>query len=111
MSRSTRLTMRTRTMPNDGRAGRIVRSGPPAPISQARPHPGDDPPQLSLVALQSDAITTISVRSNGHHPFIFRKMVIGQTLGPRPRDGEIVRVVDRDHVFLGFGLWNAESEI
>ncbi len=42
------------------------------------------------------------------HPFVYRKM-IDRPRGPRPatRDGDLVRVVDRDGRPLGFGLWNA----
>ena len=32
----------------------------------------------------------------GHHPFVYRKMVIGPVGPIRPRDGDLVRVVDRD---------------
>ncbi|MGE3818928.1 MAG: class I SAM-dependent rRNA methyltransferase [Isosphaeraceae bacterium] len=56
-------------------------------------------------------LPTIAVRAAGIHPFIFRKMVIGPVGSLRPMDGDLVRVVDRDHVPLGFGLWNARSQI
>jgi 23S rRNA (cytosine1962-C5)-methyltransferase len=38
-------------------------------------------------------------------------MVIGPTGVSRPRDGDLVRVIDRDGIPLGFGLWNARSQI
>ena len=54
---------------------------------------------------------TVRVRSPGYHTFIFKKMVIGPEPGPRPSDGDLVRVIDRDGVPLGFGIWNARSQI
>jgi 23S rRNA (cytosine1962-C5)-methyltransferase len=53
----------------------------------------------------------VAVRAAGHHPFIYRKMVIGPLDPQRPNDGDLVRVVDRDEVPLGFGLWNSRSQI
>lgn len=39
-------------------------------------------------------------------------MIIGPRPGtPRPSDGDLVRVVDRDDQALGFGLWNQRSQI
>jgi 23S rRNA (cytosine1962-C5)-methyltransferase len=38
-------------------------------------------------------------------------MVIGPTGPPRPSDGDLVRVVDRDRLPIGFGLWNGRSQI
>ena len=54
---------------------------------------------------------TVAVRSQGLHPFVYKKMVIGPVGPVRPRDGDLVRVVDRDGLPLGFGLWNARSQI
>ncbi len=56
-------------------------------------------------------LPVVSVRSAGHHPFVYRKMVIGPIGGLRPGDGDLVRVVDRDQLPLGFGLWNSRSQI
>ena len=56
-------------------------------------------------------VPTVAIRSNGQHPFVYRKMTIGPTSRTRPRDGDLVRVVDRDGLPLGFGLWNARSQI
>ncbi len=66
-------------------------------------------PRRSLDAPESPP--TVSVRSAGHHPFVYRKMVIGPVGPVRPRDGDMVRVVDRDGLPIGFGLWNARSQI
>ena len=66
-------------------------------------------PRRSLDAPESPP--TVSVRSAGYHPFVYRKMVIGPVGPVRPRDGDMVRVVDRDGLPLGFGLWNARSQI
>jgi 23S rRNA (cytosine1962-C5)-methyltransferase len=56
-------------------------------------------------------LPTVAIRSAGQHPFVYRKMTIGPAGRVRPRDGDIVRVVDRDGIPLGFGLWNARSQI
>lgn len=56
-------------------------------------------------------LPTVAVRAAGNHPFIFRKMVIGPVGPRRPADGDLVRVVDREHLPLGFGLWNERSQI
>ncbi|QDV37916.1 Ribosomal RNA large subunit methyltransferase I [Tautonia plasticadhaerens] len=56
-------------------------------------------------------LPTVRVRSPGFHTFIFRKMVMGPEPGPRPNDGDLVRVIDRDGVPLGFGLYNSKSQI
>ncbi|MBV8232988.1 MAG: class I SAM-dependent rRNA methyltransferase [Planctomycetaceae bacterium] len=56
-------------------------------------------------------LPTVAVRAAGSHLFIYRKMVIGPVGANRPADGDLVRVVDRDHLPLGFGLWNGRSQI
>jgi 23S rRNA (cytosine1962-C5)-methyltransferase len=56
-------------------------------------------------------LPVVAVRAAGHHPFVYRKMVIGPVGGVRPSDGDLVRVVDRDHLPIGFGLWNGRSQI
>lgn len=56
-------------------------------------------------------LPTVAVRAAGNHPFIFRKMVVGPVAGARLTDGDLVRVVDREHLPLGFGLWNGRSQI
>jgi 23S rRNA (cytosine1962-C5)-methyltransferase len=56
-------------------------------------------------------LPTVAVRAAGNHPFIFKKMVIGTVGAAWPVDGDLVRVVDRDHLPLGFGLWNGRSQI
>ena len=71
--------------------------------------PLDEVPDRTLDAPASPP--TVAVRSAGHHPFVYRKMVIGPVGPIRPRDGDMVRVVDRDGLPLGFGLWNARSQI
>lgn len=73
-------------------------SGGAAPLPD---RPLEPPPELP----------TIAIRSPGLHPFIFRKMIDGSVGRQRPHDGDLVRVVDRDHQQLGFGLWNSRSQI
>jgi 23S rRNA (cytosine1962-C5)-methyltransferase len=58
-----------------------------------------------------DHLPTVTIRSSGHHPFVYRKMVFGPTGPARPNDGDIVRVVDREDRMIGFGLWNSRSQI
>lgn len=60
---------------------------------------------------EGEQLPTIAVRSAGKHPFVYKKMVIGPVGGARANDGDLVRVVDRDHLPLGFGLWNGRSQI
>ncbi|CAN5759248.1 class I SAM-dependent rRNA methyltransferase [soil metagenome] len=80
----------------------------PAPARSPRA-PRSDPPERSLEP--GPDLPTVAVRSPGHHPLIFKKMVIGPKGGPRPRDGDLVKVIDRDGVPLGFGLWNSQSQV
>ncbi len=56
-------------------------------------------------------LPTVAIRASGQHPFVYRKMTIGPAGRARPRDGDLVRVVDRDGLPIGFGLWNARSQI
>jgi 23S rRNA (cytosine1962-C5)-methyltransferase len=56
-------------------------------------------------------LPTVAIRAPGFHPFVYRKMVIGPIGAVRPSDGDLVRVVDRDHLPVGFGLWNSRSQI
>ncbi len=56
-------------------------------------------------------LPTVAIRASGQHPFVYRKMTIGPTGRSRPADGDLVRVVDRDGIPVGFGLWNARSQI
>jgi 23S rRNA (cytosine1962-C5)-methyltransferase len=56
-------------------------------------------------------LPVVAVRAAGNHPFIYRKMVVGPVGRMRPVDGDLVRVVDRDHLPIGFGLWNSRSQI
>ena len=83
------------------------------PRPDLRPAPTQPPPDAipdrSLDA--PVAPPTVAVRSAGHHPFVYKKMVIGPVGPVRPRDGDLVRVVDRDGLPIGFGLWNARSQI
>jgi 23S rRNA (cytosine1962-C5)-methyltransferase len=59
----------------------------------------------------SGDLPVVAVRAPGYHPFVYRKMVIGPVGGSRPMDGDLVRVVDRENLPLGFGLWNSRSQI
>ena len=79
------------------------------PEVQPAPAPLDSIPDRTLDAPASHP--TVAVRSAGHHPFVYRKMVIGPVGPVRPRDGDMVRVVDREGLPLGYGLWNARSQI
>jgi 23S rRNA (cytosine1962-C5)-methyltransferase len=56
-------------------------------------------------------LPTLAIRSAGQHPFVYKKMIAGPVGNHRPRDGDLVRVVDRDEIPIGFGLWNSKSQI
>lgn len=58
-----------------------------------------------------DPLPTVSARTAGQHPFVYKKMVVGPVGSPRARDGDLVRVIDRDGLPLGFALWNGRSQI
>jgi 23S rRNA (cytosine1962-C5)-methyltransferase len=74
---------------------------PKAPAVSLPDRPLEPPGELPIVA----------IRSAGHHPFVYRKMVVGPAGPVRPSDGDLVRIVDRDNLPLGFGLWNSRSQI
>src|SRR5512147_2195954 len=82
-----------------------------------RPRPGPHPsggPAQPLVpdrSLAPESTPTVAVRAAGHHPFIYRKMVIGPVGPDLPSAGDLVRAVDRDGRLLGYGLWNPRSQI
>ena len=96
------------TGPRDG-----PRDGPrPDQFSPTRPTSSLDITEIPRRTLDAPGSPpTVAVRSQGLHPFVYRKMVIGPVGPVRPRDGDIVRVVDREGFPLGFGLWNARSQI
>src|SRR6476660_6289874 len=80
------------------------------PIRVERPTPaGGTVPDRPLDP--TTELPVVAVRAAGHHPFVYRKMVIGPAGSVRPSDGDLVRVVDRDHLPIGFGLWNGRSQI
>ncbi len=56
-------------------------------------------------------LPTVAIRSAGHHPFVYQKMVAGPVGVLRPADGDLVRVIDREGLPIGFGLWNSRSRI
>ena len=53
----------------------------------------------------------MAIRAAANHPFVYQKMVIGPCGAAKPGLGDLVRVVDRDGQFLGYGLWNPRSRI
>jgi 23S rRNA (cytosine1962-C5)-methyltransferase len=66
-------------------------------------------PDRSLAPDQS--VLTIAIRAAGTHQFVYRKMVEGPVGPAAPNHGDVVRVVDRDGIHLGFALWNGRSQI
>jgi 23S rRNA (cytosine1962-C5)-methyltransferase len=68
-------------------------------------------PDRSLQPEGVGVLPAVAIRATGQHPFVYRKMVIGPVGVVRPGDGDLVRVTDSDGRTLGFGLWNAKSEI
>jgi 23S rRNA (cytosine1962-C5)-methyltransferase len=79
------------------------------------PRPNIKPPESGEVPNrpleQEGELPVMAIRSAGHHPFVYRKMVAGPVSRVRPRDGDLVRVVDREGLPIGFGLWNGRSQI
>ncbi len=47
-------------------------------------------------------LPTVAIRTPGHHPFVYKKMVAGPVGPLRPSDGDLVRVLDRDGFPVGF---------
>lgn len=75
-------------------------------------HEGPTPEEIPDRPLEPEAeLPVVAIRSAGHHPFVYRKMVIGPAGSLRPRDGDLVRVIDRDGLPVGFGLINGRSQI
>jgi 23S rRNA (cytosine1962-C5)-methyltransferase len=58
-----------------------------------------------------EPLPTVAIRAAGTHQFVFRKMIEGPVGPVTPNHGDLVRVVDRDGVHLGFALWNGRSQI
>jgi 23S rRNA (cytosine1962-C5)-methyltransferase len=79
----------------------------------SRPQPDTPAPaEIPDRPLDPDGdLPVVAIRASGQHPFVYRKMTIGPAGRLRPRDGDLVRVVDRDGIPLGYGLWNARSQI
>jgi 23S rRNA (cytosine1962-C5)-methyltransferase len=72
----------------------------------------DSEPRLPDRSLTPDgSLPTVAIRAAGTHQFVYRKMVEGPVGAAAPNHGDLVRVVDRDHVHLGFALWNGRSQI
>jgi len=69
----------------------------------------DEVPGRPLIA--DDPLPTVAARTAGQHPFVYKKMTIGPAGMPRARDGDLVRVIDRDGLPIGFALWNGRSQI
>src|SRR5436309_9458301 len=87
---------------------------PPRPSPAPRPGSAAGPAPVTIPdrpLVPPDVLPTVAVRAAGNHPFIYRKMVIGPSGAARPSDGDLVRVVDRDGLPIGFGLWNGRSQI
>jgi 23S rRNA (cytosine1962-C5)-methyltransferase len=53
----------------------------------------------------------MAIRAAGTHQFVYRKMLEGPVGAAAPNHGDLVRVVDRHGVHLGFALWNGRSQI
>jgi 23S rRNA (cytosine1962-C5)-methyltransferase len=70
---------------------------------------GSRVPDRSLTS--DEPLATVAIRAAGTHQFVYRKMVEGTRGAAAPSHGDLVRVVDRDGVQLGFALWNGRSQI
>jgi 23S rRNA (cytosine1962-C5)-methyltransferase len=72
----------------------------------------DGGPRVPDRSLEIDQpLATVAIRAAGTHQFVYRKMVEGTRGAAAPNHGDLVRVVDRDGVHLGFALWNGRSQI
>src|SRR5271166_206322 len=58
-----------------------------------------------------EPVLTMAIRAAGTHQFVYRKMLDGPVGAAAPNHGDLVRVVDRHGVHLGFALWNGRSQI
>jgi 23S rRNA (cytosine1962-C5)-methyltransferase len=66
-------------------------------------------PDRSLNA--EEPLPTMAIRAAGTHQFVYRKMLDGPVGAATPNHGDIVHVVDRHGVHLGYALWNGRSQI
>ena len=74
--------------------------------------PVDAPPRVPDRSLTpEEPLPTMAIRAAGTHQFVYRKMVEGPVGAATPNHGDLVRVVDRDGVQLGYALWNGRSQI
>lgn len=83
---------------------------PPRPVAPSM-EPGSVPvPDRPLD--EPGELPTVAIRAPGHHPFVYKKMLAGPVGDLRPRDGDLVRVVDaREGRLIGHGLYNGRSQI
>jgi 23S rRNA (cytosine1962-C5)-methyltransferase len=71
-------------------------------------------PQVEIPDRPLDVVgelPVVAIRSAGLHPFVYRKMVVPPSGPSRPADGDLVRIVDREGLPVGYGLWNSRSQI
>jgi 23S rRNA (cytosine1962-C5)-methyltransferase len=66
-------------------------------------------PDRSLTC--DEPLPTMAIRAAGTHQFVYRKMLDGPVGAATPNHGDVVRVVDRHGVHLGYALWNGRSQI
>ena len=69
------------------------------------------PPVPDRSLTPDDPLPTIAIRAAGTHQFVYRKMVAGPLGAAAPNHGDLVKVVDRHGVHLGYALWNGRSQI
>ena len=103
-SSPTRTTVRRR-----GHRGLTAWRAERPPSRPAGPRPAPIVPDRSLTP--DESLPTIAIRAAGSHPFVYRKMVEGPVGPAAPNHGDLVRVVDRDGLPLGFALYNGRSQI
>src|ERR1700677_1944493 len=76
------------------------------------PPPAEAPPRVPDRSLTpEEPLVTMAIRAAGTHQFVYRKMLEGPVGAATPNHGDIVRVVDRDGIQLGYALWNGRSQI
>lgn len=90
-------------MPRPARPRSTVKRNAPNPVATS------EVPDRPLDV--SGDLPSVAIKSPGHHPFVYKKMVAGPVGPVRPSDGDLVRVLDRDGFPIGHALWNSRSQI
>ena len=86
---------------NPSDASDLHRSRSGAPSHTLTPRP--------LTPNSRAALPAVFVKSVGRHPTLFRKRI--ERVDPKTRTGDLVAVYEGEHRLIGYGLYNARSEM